>query len=63
MYTNYVCHSLGLRATLAKSFYYPVDISTIVLSYSRAVQYRTILHGAGVIAWVLLHGSWGYMVS
>ena len=25
--------------------YNPVDISTTVFSYSRAVQYRTILHG------------------
>ena len=25
--------------------YYPVDISTTVFSYSRAVQYHTILHG------------------
>ena len=32
------------------SYYYPVDISTTVFSYSRAVQYRVILHGAGVIA-------------
>ena len=36
--------------------YYPVDISTTVFSYSHAVQYHTILHGAGVIARVLLHG-------
>ena len=31
-------------------FYYPVDISTTVFSYSHAVQYHTILRGAGVIA-------------
>ena len=31
-------------------YYYPVDISTTVFSYSRAVQYHTILHDAGVIA-------------
>ena len=30
--------------------YYPVDISTTVFSYSRAVQYHAILHGTGVIA-------------
>ena len=38
--------------------YYPVDISTTVFSYSRAVQYHTILHGVGgVIARALgLHG-------
>ena len=35
------------------SFYYPVDISTTVFSYSCAVQYHTISHN---IAWVLLHG-------
>ena len=36
-----------------KELYYPVDISTTVFEifYSRAVQYHTILHGAGVIAW------------
>ena len=33
--------------------YYPVDISTTVFSYSRAVQYHAILHGTGVIARVL----------
>ena len=43
--------------------YYPIYISTTVLSYSRAVQYHAILHGTGVIAWVLLHGPWGYAVS
>ena len=43
--------------------YYPVDISTTVFSYSRAVQYHAILHGTGVIARVLLHGPWGYAVS
>ena len=42
---------------------YPVDISTTVFSYSRAVQYHAILHGTGVIAWVLLHGPWGYTIS
>ena len=31
------------------SYYYPVDICTTVFSYSRPVQYHTILHGAGVI--------------
>jgi len=31
------------------SYYYPVDIPTTVFSYSCAVQYHTILHGAGVI--------------
>ena len=31
-------------------FYYPVDISTTVFSYSHAVQYHVILHGTGVIA-------------
>ena len=46
-----------------KLFYYPVDISTTVFSYSRAVQYHAILHGTGVIARVLLHGPWGYAVS
>ena len=39
-------------------FYYPVDISTTVFSYSRAVQYHAILHGMGVIARVLLHGCY-----
>ena len=39
-------------------FYYPVDISTTVFSYSRAVQYHAILHGTGVIARVLLHGCY-----
>ena len=43
--------------------YYPVDISTTVFSYSRAVQYHMILHGSGVIARVLLHGPRGYAVS
>jgi len=34
-----------------------VDISITVFSYSCAVQYHTILHGAGVIARALgLHG-------
>ena len=33
------------------SYYYPVDISTTIFSYSLAVQYHTILHG------VLLHGQ------
>ena len=33
--------------------YYPVDISTTVFSYSRAVQYHAILHGTGVIAQAL----------
>ena len=46
-----------------KFIYYPVDISTTVFSYSRAVQYHAILHGKGVIARVLLHGPWGYAVS
>ena len=45
------------------ALYYPVDISTTVFSYSRAVQYHAILHGTGVIARVLLHGPWGYAVS
>ena len=45
------------------NLYYPVDISTTVFSYSRAVQYHAILHGTGVIARVLLHGPWGYAVS
>ena len=41
----------------SKHVYYPVDISTTVFSYSLAVQYHTILHGTGVIAWALgLHG-------
>ena len=44
-------------------YYYPVDISTTVFSYSRAVQYHTILHGVGVIVRVLLHRPWGYVVS
>ena len=35
---------------LDKGLYYPVDISTTVFSYSRAVQYHAILHGTGVIA-------------
>ena len=56
-----------LRLLLAYALYiyiyYPVDISTTVFSYSHAVQYHTILHSAGVIARVLLHGSWGYAVS
>ena len=43
-------------------FYYPVDISTTVFSYSRAMQYHMILHSAGVIARVLLHAR-GYAVS
>ena len=47
----------------SNNFYYPVDISTTVFSYSRAVQYHAILHGTGVIARVLLHGPWGYAVS
>ena len=49
--------------TCVNSYYYPVDISTTVFSYSRAVQYHTILHGTGVIAWVLLHRPQGYAVS
>ena len=36
-----------------KYIYYPVDISTTVFSYSRAMQYHAILHGAGVITWAL----------
>ena len=43
---------------LDKGLYYPVDISTTVFSYSRAVQYHAILHGTGVIARVLLHGCY-----
>ena len=44
-------------AVLNTLFYYLVDISTTVFSYSRAVQYYTILHGVGVIARALgLHG-------
>ena len=39
-----------LSKIILKLLYYPVDISTTVFSYSRAVQYHTILHGAGVIA-------------
>jgi len=39
--------------------YYPVDISTTVFSYSRAVQYHVILQGC----YLLLHGPWGYAVS
>ena len=31
--------------TSNKQVYYPVDISTTVFSYSRAVQYHVILHG------------------
>ena len=58
----YLTVSLNL-APFDMGYYYPVDISTTVFSYSRAVQYHTILHGAGVIAWVLLHGPWGYAVS
>ena len=54
---------LELTNITSTSFYYPVDISTTVFSYSHAVQYHTILHGAGVIARVLLHGPWGYAVS
>ena len=38
------------NATFRNSLYYPVDISTTVFSYSHAVQYHAILHGAGVIA-------------
>ena len=45
------------------AIYYPVDISTTVFSYSRAMQYHAILHGTGVIAQVLLHRPWGYAVS
>ena len=37
-----------------KLFYYPVDISTTVFSYSRAVQYHAILHSTGVIARVFI---------
>ena len=40
-----------------------VDISTTVFFYSCAVQYHKILHGTGVIAWVLLHGPWGYLIA
>ena len=46
-----------------KFYYYLVDISTTVFSYSRAVQYHTILYGVGVIARVLLHRPWGFVVS
>ena len=34
-----------------RHIYYPVDTSTTVFSYSRAMQYQTILHSVGVIAW------------
>ena len=34
-----------IMQTVHKHVYYPVDISTTVFSYSRAVQYHTILHG------------------
>ena len=45
----YLTVSLNL-APFDMGYYYPVDISTTVFSYSRAVQYHTILHGVGVIA-------------
>ena len=36
----------SLRSLLDRIYiYYPVHISTTVFSYSRAVQYHTILHG------------------
>ena len=39
-----------IQSNSNKCIYYPVDISTTVFSYSRAVQYHAILHGTGVIA-------------
>ena len=55
--------ALQLHAVYKKEYYYPVDISTTVFSYSCAVQYHMILHGTGVITRVLLHGPWSYVVS
>ena len=49
-----MCDHLA-QHTNSNILYYPVDISTTVFSYSRAMQYHTILHGVGVIARVLLH--------
>ena len=62
-YFIYLLHFWSIKKNeIIKAIYYPVDISTTVFSYSRAMQYHTILHGAGVIARVLLHGPWGYAV-
>ena len=43
----------GGKECVTIAIYFPVDISTTVFSYSRTVQYHTILHGVGVIAWAL----------
>ena len=43
--------------------YFPIPVQRNITRYCTA---RVLLHGCyrtGVIAWVLLHGPWGYVVS